>query len=108
MTTVTTPIPQPLTMPSGIRATLARRILQAVAGRVPVEVRLPDGTSLSRQGPTTALDRPSHRPGAPGRPLSSDRRPSQDRHRRGLHGRGLATRPRAPTSRQRSCRSQNA
>jgi len=50
MTTLTTPLPirsLPVAAPSGLRVALARRILTTVAGRVPVEVRLPDGTSLA-------------------------------------------------------------
>lgn len=46
MTTVTTPLPQPVAMPTGARAAVARAIVKAVLRRVPVDVRLPDGGSL--------------------------------------------------------------
>ena len=57
MTTLPVPLPSALSVPSGLRAGLARRILQAVAGRVPVDVRLPDGSSLSPAHPA-GDDRP--------------------------------------------------
>ncbi len=51
MTTMTTPLPRPASVPivmtpSGLRTAVARRILHSVLGRVPVDVRLPDGTTL--------------------------------------------------------------
>ena len=58
MTTLTTaPSSLPAVLPPGIRSALARRILQTVARRVPVDVRLPDGSSLGRS------------PAEPGRPV---------------------------------------
>lgn len=56
MTTITSPLPRPLTFPSGLRAAVARRVMQTVVRRVPVDVRLPDGTSLA---PDAAGDRPT-------------------------------------------------
>ncbi|HEX8780637.1 MAG TPA: SAM-dependent methyltransferase, partial [Nocardioides sp.] len=63
MTTITAPLPQALPLPSGVRAAVARRILQAVAGRVPVDVRLPDGSPLA----------PAADGGPGGRPAAGDR-----------------------------------
>ena len=68
MTTLSTPVPRPLlprfSAGPALRATLARRILQSVAHRVPVDVRLPDGRTL---GP--------ERPGAASRPVLEVLRP---------------------------------
>jgi cyclopropane-fatty-acyl-phospholipid synthase len=56
MTTVTTPLPQRWDLTAGLRAAVARRIVREVVDRVPVDVRLPDGTSLA--GRETAGDQP--------------------------------------------------
>jgi cyclopropane-fatty-acyl-phospholipid synthase len=45
--TIAAPVPQPVLPWTDLRTALARRILRTVAGRVPVDVRLPDGTSLA-------------------------------------------------------------
>jgi cyclopropane-fatty-acyl-phospholipid synthase len=55
MTTLSTPLPA--LVPGSVRATLARKILATVAGRVPVDVRLPDG-SLLAPGDPHAGERP--------------------------------------------------
>lgn len=49
-------LPLPRLTASGARAALARRILEAVLARVPVDVRLPDGSLLDRR--SIAGDRP--------------------------------------------------
>ncbi len=58
MTTISTPVPRtfvprPSVEGPALRARLARRILQSVVHRVPVDVRLPDGRTL---GPTQPGD----------------------------------------------------
>jgi cyclopropane-fatty-acyl-phospholipid synthase len=50
MTTITTPVVRlPVRPRPSVRTGLARRVLASAAGRVPVEVRLPDGSLLGRQ-----------------------------------------------------------
>lgn len=55
MTTLTAPLPQVLLPLPGARAAVARRVLQEVLRRVPVDVRLPDGTSLAEVDPKADL-----------------------------------------------------
>jgi cyclopropane-fatty-acyl-phospholipid synthase len=56
MTTLSPPVVS-LPAPASLRATVARAVLSRVAGRVPVDVRLPDGSCLARRAPGLA-DRP--------------------------------------------------
>jgi cyclopropane-fatty-acyl-phospholipid synthase len=51
-------LPQPVVLPTGLRAALARSVLRAVVRRVPVDVRLPDGTLLSGGDRAPLGDRP--------------------------------------------------
>jgi cyclopropane-fatty-acyl-phospholipid synthase len=59
--TITAPLPQPVLPRADLRSLIARRIMRAVVQRVPVDVRMPDGTSLApgrRDGPAIDLVRP--------------------------------------------------
>lgn len=58
--TITAPLPQQHVLPGAdLRTLLARRIMKAVVHRVPVDVRMPDGTSLGRsEGPAIDVVRP--------------------------------------------------
>jgi len=59
--TITAPLPQPVLPRTDLRSLLARRIMRAVVQRVPVDVRMPDGTSLApgrREGPAIDVVRP--------------------------------------------------
>lgn len=56
MTTITTSMP--VVRRTDLRAAVARRIMRTVLSRVPVEVRLPDGTSWGAGGPAIDLVRP--------------------------------------------------
>ena len=55
--TITAPLPQPVAPRLGLREAVARRILQSVVRRVPVDVRMPDGTSMAPgSGDRPAID----------------------------------------------------
>ena len=58
MTTLSTPAPRPLNLWAGMRAAAARQILREVVGRVPVDVRLPDGSSFVGGGAATTGELP--------------------------------------------------
>ena len=62
MTTISTPLTagrcSPRELPAQARAAIAHRVLQAVVRRVPVDVRLPDGSSFAADASSSAAPRP--------------------------------------------------
>ena len=70
---------------SPARAAVARAVFGTAVARLPVRVRLPDGTSARRRG----TGRPGHAPAPAPRVLPPARRLRPDRVRRVLHGGGL-------------------